>query len=153
MIRRMLAALLSLGLTASFAHAGTLFDPYAVGFEPRVPISAFGNPAGWFDPSRLHLATSVSVGSGFSGGTSALQVTSLFYQFKAPVTMSVSVGNAFGPSAARSGSSVFLEGLNLAWRPSTNSLVRIEYHDLRSPLQYGYDGYRYGLYDPYAWTR
>jgi hypothetical protein len=153
MIRRTLAALLSLGLTASFAHAGTLFDPSAAGIEPRVPISAFGNPASWFDPSQLHLATSISVGGGFSGGTSALQVTSLSYQFKAPVSMSVSVGNAFGPSAAQSGSSVFLEGLNVAWRPSANSIVRLEYHDVRSPLQYGYYGSRYGLYDPYAWTR
>lgn len=121
------------------AHASVLSDPGAAGFTPRVPLSAFARPASWFDPSRLHLASIVSVGSGFGGNTSALQVTSLAYQFRAPFTMSVSLGNTFGFDRARNGGSpFFLEGVDLTWRPNRNSIFRVEMHDVRSPLQYGY---------------
>src|SRR3989442_1070990 len=138
----MLAAMLILSALAlqtavPRAHAGTLSDPYP-SFSPRVPLSAFASPVSWLDPSRLHLSSTVSVGSGFGSSTSALQVTSLSYQFRAPLSMSVSVGNTFGLDRARSGSNpFFLEGLDLAWRPSKNALFRVEMHDLRSPLQYG----------------
>ena len=138
----MLAAMLALAaltwLTAvPRAHAGMLSDPYP-SFAPRVPLSAFASPVSWFDPARLYLSSTVSVGSGFGSSTSALQVTSLSYQFRAPLSMSVSVGNTFGLDRARSGGSpFFLEGLDLAWRPSKNALLRVEMHDVRSPLQYG----------------
>src|SRR5687767_8779363 len=49
----------------------------------------------WFDPSRLSISASVSVGSGF-GGAQGLQVTRLGYQFGAPLAMSVGLGNRFG---------------------------------------------------------
>src|SRR5881409_981792 len=84
-------------------------------FTPRVPVSAFARPSAWIDPSRLHVSTSVSVGSGFGGGVGALQVTSLSYQFAAPMWMNVSVGNAWGPEQTRSGGSFFLEGLDFAY--------------------------------------
>ena len=138
----MLAAMLAVSVfalltTASRAHAGMLSDP-SPSFSPRVPLSAFASPVSWFDPSRLHLSSTVSVGSGFGSTTSALQVTSLSYQFRAPLSMSVSVGNTFGLDRARSGGNpFFLEGLDLAWRPSKNAVFRVEMHDLRSPLQYG----------------
>jgi len=121
------------------AHAGVLFDPSSAGFAPRVPLSAFARPATWFDPSRLHLVSTVSVGSGFGGSsTSALQVTSLSYQFRAPFSMSVSLGNTFGLDRAKNaGSPFFLEGFDLAWRPSGNAIFRVAMHDYRSPLQYG----------------
>jgi len=122
------------------AHAGELYEPAAAGYSPRVPLSAFSAPMAWFDPSRLHLSSTISVGSGsgFGGSTSALSVTSLSYQFKAPLSMSVSLGNTFGPGGLGSGgSSFFLEGLDVAWRPTRNSLFRVEMHDVRSPLQYG----------------
>jgi hypothetical protein len=129
---------LAVAAAVSPAHAGELYEPGAAGFSPRVPLSAFASPVTWFDPSRLHLSSTVSVGSGFGGTTSALQVTSLAYQFKAPFSMSVSVGNTFGFDGARSGGSpFFLEGLDLAWRPSKHALFRVEMHDVRSPLQYG----------------
>jgi len=114
------------------------------GFTPRVPISALAQPASWFDPSRFHLSTSVTVGSGFSGGTEGLQVTSLNYQFKAPVWMSVSVGNAFGPSA-RGNSSMFLQGLDLGVKPMTNMQLQVHYRNFRSPLQYD------SLIRPFGW--
>src|SRR5258708_7425405 len=69
--------------------------PYS-GFQPRVPVSAFARPAAWLDPARMHVSTSLSFGSGWSGGSSGLQVTSLSYQFSKPAWLEVSVGNAFG---------------------------------------------------------
>ena len=124
--------------SASTARAGLGYDPALAGFQPRVPISQLGAVTSWFDPSRLHLASTFTVGSGFSGQTSALQTTSLSYQFHAPLAMNVRVGNAFGPDAARSGSSFFLQGLDVAWRPSVNTVFQIQFEDRRSPLQYGY---------------
>ncbi len=108
------------------------------GFSPQVPISAFARPASWLDPSRFHVTTSVSVGSGF-GGTQALQVTSLSYQFKAPLSLGVSLGNAWGTNAGSRSRSPFLEGLDVAYRPFSSMLVRVQYRDFRSPLQYNYD--------------
>jgi len=135
-------------LVVPAARAIGFGDPDAAGFAPRVPISAFARTASWFDPSRLHLMSTISVGSGFGGGTSALSVTRLSYQFGAPLSMSVSLGNTFGFDRARSGSGFFLEGVDLAWRPNRNSLFRIEMHDVRSPLQWGPWGRGYGEGDP-----
>ena len=151
----LLSALVVLALSpaVSLAQSGVMMDPSSVGFSPRVPLSAFARPAAWFDPSRLHLVSTVSVGSGFGGQTSALQVTSFAYQFRAPFSMSVSVGNLFGPDRARSGGNpFFLEGLDLAWRPTRNSLFRVEMHDVRSPLQYGPWGRGYTGADPFTAT-
>ena len=104
----------------------------------------------WFDPSRLHLSSTVSVGSGFGGTSSALSVTSLSYAFKAPLTMSVSLGNTFGMNGVHNGGSAFfLEGFDVAWRPSQNTLFRVEMHNVRSPLQYGYSPFG-GGYAPYG---
>lgn len=126
-----------LAAAASGASAAGLpsSDPSIFGFTPRVPISALARPAGWFDPSRLHLSTAVSFGSGFGGGAEGLQVTSLSYQFRAPVWMKVNVGNAWGASA-RGNNNMFLEGLDLGVRPFANFQVQIHYRDFRSPLQY-----------------
>lgn len=120
--------------TCRVALAGP-FD-YGTGFTPRVPISALARPASWFDPSRLHLSSMMSVGSGgFGNGTSALQVTSLSYQFAAPLSMSVSLGNAWGSGAADGHSSMFLEGFNLQYRPNPSLQFQVQYRDIRTPLQ------------------
>jgi hypothetical protein len=137
----------TLGMAAP-ARAGLLSDPESAGFSPRVPLSAFARPASWFDPSRLRLMSTVSVGSGFGGQTSALQVTRLSYQFGAPLTMSVSVGNTFGTYGSKN-SSFFLEGLDVQWRPNANSIFRIEMRDIRSPLQYSQWGRGIHGYDPF----
>jgi hypothetical protein len=112
-------------------------------FTPRVPISAFGLARDWFDPSRLHVSSMVSVGSSSWGsrGTNALQVTTLSYSFKAPVAMSISLGNAWGSSTARGGQSMYLQGFNLAYQPSRSMQFQIQYQDLRSPLQYSQTGF------------
>jgi len=105
-----------------------------LGYQPSVPISALARPATWLDPSRFHITSSFSVGSGF-GGTSALQVTSLSYQFRAPMWVNVSMGNAWGNSMSSSGAP-FLEGLDVGFKPMSSMLVRFQYRDFRSPLQY-----------------
>jgi len=117
------------------------------GFQPLVPISGFARAASWFDPARLHLSSTVSVGSTY-GVTSALQVTSLSYQFGRPLSMSVSIGNSFGPNAIGGTNPFFLEGFNLTWRPNANSVFQIEMHDVRSPLQLDPLGRGYGYGDP-----
>ncbi len=148
MIRRCIVLVFAtLALTAATATAGSLSDPLAAGFTPRVPVSALGMMGSWFDPSRLHMSSTFSVGSssgtGWGAGTNALQTTSFSYAFKAPVWMSVSVGNAFGPGAAN-GSSFFLQGLDLAYQPTANSVFRIQFQNVRSPLQYGNSMYAPG---------
>jgi hypothetical protein len=111
-------------------------------FTPRVPISAFGLPH-WFDPASLHISTSVSMGtSGWGGGMNGLQVTTLSYSFKSPVAMSLSLGNAWGPTSLQGGQNFFLEGFNLAYQPSRSFLFQIQYQDLRSPLQFQPYGFR-----------
>ena len=138
----------ALATFAPAAHAGLLSDPENAGFAPRVPLSAFARPASWFDPSRLHLMSTVSVGSGFGGQTSALQVTRLSYQFGAPLSMSVSIGNSFGPNAMSGTNPFFLEGFNVTWQPNAHAMFRVEMHDVRSPLQLDPIGRGYGFGDP-----
>ena len=135
-----------LAFPASPASAGA---PGGSLFAPRVPVSAFGLPRDWFDPARLHVSTTVAVGSSWgSGGTSALQTTTLSYSFKAPVAMSVSLGNAWNSGASRNASSFYLQGFQVAYRPNPTVFFQVEYQDLRSPLQYGYD--RFGA--PGRWA-
>jgi len=114
-------------------------------FTPRVPVSAFGLQH-WFDPSRLHVSTTISMGTSSWGspGMNAMQVTTLSYAFRAPVAMSVSVGNAWGANTAPGSQSFFLEGFRLAYQPSRSFLVQIQYQDLRSPLQLQEYGFRPG---------
>lgn len=135
-------ALLALALPAAGASANTFGSAPSAGYVPRVPISALARPMAAFDPSRLHISSSVSVGSTFGGGTTGLQVTSLMYQFQAPVTMRVSLGNAWGRDIAN-GSAFFLEGVDLSFRPSANTFFQFSYQDRRSPLQYGSSPYYY----------
>jgi len=147
----LLRALPLILVAAAFAASGVLassLDPGpSLGYTPRVPISALARPISAIDPSRFHVSTMVSVGSGWGPGTQALQVTSLSYQFKAPIEMRVSIGNAWG-SQAQGGSSFFLEGADFTFRPSANSIFQISYQNVRSPLQYNYSSF----YAPY-WAR
>ena len=136
----------------SGAHASDFGSspPSLLGFNPKVPVSALARPAGWFDPSRLHLSTSVTVGSGFGSGAQGLQVTSLSYQFHAPVWMKVNVGNTFG-SGTNGNSSMFLEGLDLGVQPFGNFQIQLHYRDFRTPLQYGQYGDYNPIFRPYGW--
>jgi hypothetical protein len=141
MIRRLATAVLLLSLAAVHAQAQTGFESVASGFQPRVPVSllgSLGSLGSMFDASRFHMSSTFTVGSGgYGSGTNALNVTSFSYQFRAPAALSVSVGNAFGPNST-TGSGMFLEGVNLSVKPTQNSMFRIQYQNVRSPLQYGY---------------
>lgn len=141
-----LLALVALALAPSSSRAQSPLAQ-SLGFRPLVPVSAFARPAAWFDPSRLHLSSSVTVGSGWGSGsaTNALQVTSLSYQFSKPAWLEVSLGNAWGGNTA-SGSNMFLEGLRFGFRPTANSVFSIQYENVRSPLQL--NRYPYG---PWGW--
>ncbi len=113
-------------------------------YTPAVPVSAFARPLAWFDPSRLHVSTLVSFGSGWGGGASGLQLTSLTYQIGPPLSLRVGVGNAFGGNRTLAGSrGMFLEGFELAYRPNSAFQFNVQYQDVRSPLQLSpYSGYR-----------
>ena len=111
-------------------------SPGGAAFSPRVPVSAFARPAAWLDVTRLRVSTTLSVGTGWGGRADALQVTSLSYQMPGPLAFRVSVGNAFGASAAQRGRSMFLEGFQLAYRPFPSMQFNIDYRNIRSPLQY-----------------
>lgn len=127
----MTAMVLLLGAAASSAQESNLFTP-------SVPVSAFARPASWLDPSRMQISTEFSVGTGFGTGSQGLQVTRLSYRLGAPLAMSVSVGNTFGGggrSFGSGGNGMFLEGLDLSYRPLPSMLVQFRYNDLRSPLQ------------------
>ena len=119
---------------AATAHAQLFGDGGAS--SPRVPVSAFARPAAWLDPSRFQITSEFSFGTGFGGGpSSGLQVTRFQYHIGDPLAVRVSVGNTFGGPGAR-GSSPFLEGLDLSYRPFQSMLIQVRYQDVRSPLQY-----------------
>lgn len=135
------ASLLALATMSAAAFAQSpLGSPFgasdAGGYTPRVPVSAFARP--WLDPGKLHVASTMSVGTGFAGKTSALQVTSFAYQFTKPAWVQVNVGNALGNPGAQ-GNGLFLEGLSFGFKPTANTIFQIQYRDFRSPLQYSRD--------------
>src|SRR5262245_42299422 len=123
------------------------FGSSPTSYSPQVPVSQFARPAGWLDMSRLHVTTSFSMGSGFGGGTSALQVTSFAYQFGSPLAVQVSLGNTFG--AGSPGSSMFLEGFSVAYKPHPSFQINVDYRDIRSPLQFQ-NANPFGYYSPYG---
>lgn len=146
-----LAALLLLAAVGSLSAdplpPPSYFEPQSsTSYSPLVPVSSFARPS-WFDRSRLQVSTSVSVGTGWNGGTDALQVTSLSYQLASPLAVRVSLGNAFGKGVA--GNGMFLEGFAVAYRPHPSFQINVDYRDVRSPLQYQ-NAYGYGGYGGYG---
>ena len=113
-------------------------------------------PRGLFDPSRFTLHTSLSMGytsgGGPYGGSAGLFTSSLGYRVSGNSMLRVDVGAHMNPAFGGGGTEkgIFLQGAMFDWKPTHNSLVRVEYRDLRSPLQYGYGGYGYG-YAPYGY--
>lgn len=120
--------------------------PGAAGPSRLFPLS------GLFDPSRLtwnqSLTFGFSSGSFGAGGSSGLYTSSFGYRLADPLRLRVDVGAHLTSGFRGSGSTqgVFLQGMSLDWRPSKNSVIRFEYQDMRSPLQwrsryYGAPGY------------
>src|SRR5580765_6046180 len=102
---RTTAAIAAVLAILACAHAALAQDSGfgASPFAPstRVPVSQLARGFGALDPTRLHVSTSLSFGTGFGGASEGLQVTSLSYQFGMPLAMSVSVGSTFGATANR----------------------------------------------------
>ncbi|MEP7028680.1 MAG: hypothetical protein ABI960_08800, partial [Candidatus Eisenbacteria bacterium] len=99
-------------------------------------------PSSLFDPSRFSISNSLMFGvstgsSAYGNGTSGLFTSSLGYRVAPNMALRLNVGAhvnpAFGSGDLSKG--VFLEGASFDWRPSHNSLLRVEYRDVRSPLQ------------------
>jgi hypothetical protein len=131
-VARFLVIAAALIAASAPAVASTLNDSF--NYQPSVPISAFARPIGLLDPSRLHISTTMSYGTWGHGQSAGLSVTSLRYQFGAPLSVQVNLGTAFGASA-NPNNAFFLEGVDLDWRPSSSTWFSIHYKDLRSPLQ------------------
>jgi len=109
-------------------------------------------PSSLFDPKRFSISNSlvfgVSTGTNAYGnnGTAGLFTSSLGYKLSPNMMMRVNVGAHINPaygSSNETAKGVFLEGASFDWRPTANSLLRVEYRDMRSPLQnpWGYGGY------------
>lgn len=132
--RLWLVALVAFAFTARPA-AAQMASPRDAGFTPRVPVSGLAHPSLGFDPSPLNISTSVTVGS-YGQNVSGLQVTRFQYQFRQPLALSLNLGNTIGGGGGfNRGNSFFLEGLDLAYRPSDSFFIQIGYHDIRSPYQ------------------
>jgi hypothetical protein len=117
-------------------------------------------PASLFDPTRFSIKNSLEFGYstggqqyGLANGSAGLFTSSLGYKLSRTMGLAVDVGAHMNPAFDRSGTSqgVFLEGAKLDWHPSTNSLLRVEYRDYRSPLQnpYGFGNYDQLGFSPY----
>ncbi|MGH7726893.1 MAG: hypothetical protein ACREOU_15835 [Candidatus Eiseniibacteriota bacterium] len=104
-------------------------------------------PSSLFDPSRFSIRNSFTYGYTSGGGfkgSAGLFTSSLGYVLKPNMRFAVDVGAHINPafSGEEVQKGIFLQGAAFDWNPTRNSLVRIEYRDLRSPLQYGgYGGY------------
>jgi hypothetical protein len=126
--------------SASPAYTGLSSSPHTGGLLP----------SSLFDPTRFSISNSlvfgVSTGSGpYSNGTAGLFTSSLGYRLSPNMALHVNVGAHINPAygSNETAKGVFLEGATFDWKPTTNSLLRVEYRDMRSPLQnpWGYGGY------------
>jgi hypothetical protein len=130
-------------------------NPGFSGITSSAPRSGGLLPLSLFDPSRLTFSNSLvfgmSTGSGFGNGTAGLFTSSLGYKLNPKMALRLNVGAhvnpAFGSNEIARG--IFLEGAAFDWHPSANSLLRVEYRDVRSPLQNSW-GYGYGPSYGYA---
>lgn len=137
---------------APFPSPVTSSETYAT------PRSSNLLPRSIFDPSRLTISNSMvfgysTGGYGYGGGSAGLFTSSLGYRVSNNSALRVDLGAHMNPAFGGGGTEkgIFLQGAAFDWRPTRNSLVRVEYRDMRSPLQpgYGYGSGGYGLgYNP-----
>jgi hypothetical protein len=89
-----------------------------------------------FDPSRLTMRQSYSLGYYSGGGRSGsigYYLNSIEYVFSNPLRIRVDLGYLHSPTSMFSGGSstlnsgVFVPGLAVDWRPSRNILFRLDY--------------------------
>ena len=151
----LVALLAAAPVRAQDLSSTTSANPSYSGISTSAPRGGGLLPISLFDPTRFSISNSlvfgVSTGTGFGNGTSGLFTSSLGYRLKPNMALRVNVGAhvnpAFGSNDIARG--VFLEGAAFDWHPSANSLLRVEYRDVRSPLQNPW-GYGYGPSYGYA---
>lgn len=157
-----LVALVALPVRADDLSSYSTPAPVASSFFPgagsyQVPRPGSLLPSSLFDPSRFSIHNSIQYGFSSGGpyqGSAGLFTSSLGYLVRSNMRLSVDVGAhmnpAFGSSEIQKG--IFVQGAAFDWQPSRNSLVRIEYRDVRSPLQNRFAGPGYGnAYSPYGY--
>jgi len=129
------------------AQGGSPFSSPAIASSESFssPRSSGLLPRSIFDPSRLTISNSMafgynSGGYGYGTGTAGLFTSSLGYRLSSHAALRVDVGAHVNPAFGQNGTEkgIFLQSAAFDWRPSRNSLVRLEYRDMRSPLQAGY---------------
>lgn len=152
---------LALVLVATPLHAQT-----APEFSAPRPTESFSTPkasgflpSSLFDPRRFSISHSMQFGytaGGATQGSAGLWTSSLGYRIRHNTMLRVDVGAHMNPAFGGEGGmqkGIFLQGAMLDWKPTRNSLVRFEYRDMRSPLQYGYGSpYGYGYANPYGYA-
>jgi hypothetical protein len=113
-------------------------------------------PSGLFDPAKFSISNTMRFGYSSGGpmqGSAGLFTSSLGYRLRPNMGLQVDVGAHLNPAYGVEGTSkgLFLQGAAFSWRPARNAIFRVEYQDMRSPLQSGYRGYGYGGYgDPWS---
>ena len=111
---------------------------------------------GLFDPSRMHMSNSMSMGYYSGGGVSAsrgLYLNTIDYQISRPLSITTHLGYQFQPSGpaewnpAKNGDQ-FVGGADLNWQPTNNANLRFSVYRNMMP-ESGHAGY-YG-WDPYGY--
>jgi hypothetical protein len=107
-------------------------------------------PSSLFDPTRFSISNSLVFGvssgsSAYGNGTAGLFTSSLGYKLSPNMALNVDIGAHINPAYGGNDPTkgVFLEAAAFNWRPGAHSAIRVEYRDVRSPLQnpWGYGGY------------
>ena len=138
MRRRIALAILLATLAASPALAVT----------PQLGRNISGAGSGLLDLGRLSQSSEMSFfygnGSGLRDQYGGLYLSHFTYRFSSPLTMRVSVGARFDNSFANREGQAFLGGFQLAYQPSRNFLIQLNYLDGRAlnPAAYDPFGYR-----------
>jgi len=158
-MRAFAAVVFAVTLLAAPVHAqeGSPFASPSSYEQPKTSSSLL--PRSLFDPSRLTISNSVvfgfsSGGYGYGSGSAGLVTSSLGYRMSHNTALRVDVGAHVNPAFGGQGTDkgIFLQSAAFDWRPSRNSMFRVEYRDLRSPLQgYGYAAPGYGYSPLDAW--
>ena len=126
---------------------------FAAGSAAAEPMPALGrnlsdSGAGLLDLGRLSQSSELSFfygsGSGLRGEYGGLYLSHFTYRLASPLTLRLSLGARFDNGLGTSNGQPFVGGFQLAYRPSQNFQIRLDYLDGRalSPALYDPFGYR-----------
>lgn len=143
-----LLIVLSIAILSIASHAETVVlretSGSAVGLTPQ-PQTSLNSAFSLFDPSRLHMHHSYSIGF-FSGGgesrTIAMYLNQIEYQFAKPLRLSVELAylhqpqTLFGANGSSAVGNRLLPSFHLLWEPSRNFQMLVSYQSLAPHLLY-----------------